>query len=104
MSMPFYVAPEQVMKDRADYARKGIARGSEVSTPVTSTPGPSAAARMLAREVNRQIERVATRFDSTEGDFLCECGRGDCAARVRLELADFDAVRQAGRFVTVPGH
>jgi proteasome alpha subunit len=25
--MPFYVAPEQVMKDRADYAQKGIARG-----------------------------------------------------------------------------
>ncbi len=27
MSMPFYVAPEQMMKDKADYARKGIARG-----------------------------------------------------------------------------
>ncbi len=27
MNMPFYVAPEQMMKDRADYARKGIARG-----------------------------------------------------------------------------
>ncbi|NND75874.1 MAG: proteasome subunit alpha [Ilumatobacter sp.] len=27
MSQPFYVAPEQMMKDRADYARKGIARG-----------------------------------------------------------------------------
>ena len=27
MSMPFYVAPEQFMKDKADYARKGIARG-----------------------------------------------------------------------------
>ena len=27
MSMPFYVAPEQVMKDRADFARKNIARG-----------------------------------------------------------------------------
>jgi proteasome alpha subunit len=27
MSQPFYVSPEQVMKDRADYARKGIARG-----------------------------------------------------------------------------
>ena len=25
--MPFYVAPEQMMKDRAEYARKGIARG-----------------------------------------------------------------------------
>jgi proteasome alpha subunit len=27
MSTPFYVSPEQQMKDRADYARKGIARG-----------------------------------------------------------------------------
>jgi proteasome alpha subunit len=30
MSMPYYVAPEQLMKDRADYARKGIARGRSV--------------------------------------------------------------------------
>ena len=27
MNMPYYVPPEQFMKDRADYARKGIARG-----------------------------------------------------------------------------
>ncbi len=27
MSMPFYVSPEQVMADKAEYARKGIARG-----------------------------------------------------------------------------
>ena len=27
MSMPFYVSPEQAMKDKADYARKNIARG-----------------------------------------------------------------------------
>jgi proteasome alpha subunit len=27
VSMPFYVSPEQQMKDKADYARKGIARG-----------------------------------------------------------------------------
>ncbi|HET7397106.1 MAG TPA: proteasome subunit alpha [Intrasporangium sp.] len=31
MSMPFYVPPEQVMKDRADFARKGIARGRSVA-------------------------------------------------------------------------
>ena len=30
MSLPFYVAPEQQMKDRADFARKGIARGRSV--------------------------------------------------------------------------
>ena len=27
MSMPFYVSPEQVMADKAEYARKGISRG-----------------------------------------------------------------------------
>jgi proteasome alpha subunit len=30
VSTPFYVSPEQLMKDRADYARKGIARGRSV--------------------------------------------------------------------------
>jgi proteasome alpha subunit len=30
MTMPFYVPPEQAMKDRSDYARKGIARGRPV--------------------------------------------------------------------------
>jgi len=30
VSMPFYVSPEQLMKDRADFARKGIARGRSV--------------------------------------------------------------------------
>ncbi|MBA3431183.1 MAG: proteasome subunit alpha [Actinobacteria bacterium] len=30
MPMPFYVSPEQLMKDKADYARKGIARGKSI--------------------------------------------------------------------------
>lgn len=30
MTIPFYVSPEQQMKDRAEYARKGIARGRAV--------------------------------------------------------------------------
>lgn len=29
-AMPYYVSPEQMMKDRADYARKGIARGKSI--------------------------------------------------------------------------
>lgn len=35
MSMPYYVSPEQVMADRADYARKGIARGRSLVALVT---------------------------------------------------------------------
>ena len=30
MAIPYYVSPEQLMKDKADYARKGIARGRSV--------------------------------------------------------------------------
>jgi proteasome alpha subunit len=30
MSMPFYVPPEQLVKDRAEYAKKGIARGRSI--------------------------------------------------------------------------
>lgn len=30
MNVPFYVPPEQLMKDRAEYARKGIARGKSI--------------------------------------------------------------------------
>ncbi len=32
MSTPFYVSPEQLMKDKSDFARKGIARGRSVLT------------------------------------------------------------------------
>jgi proteasome alpha subunit len=30
MSTPFYVSPEQIMKDKSEYARKGISRGRSV--------------------------------------------------------------------------
>ena len=30
MGLPYYVSPEQFMKDKSDYARKGIARGKSV--------------------------------------------------------------------------
>jgi proteasome alpha subunit len=61
MSMPFYVAPEQVMKDRADYARKGIARGRSLAA-VTYDQGilicaenPSA----TLRKVSEIYDRIA---------------------------------------------
>lgn len=63
------------------------------------------AARALAREVNTQIERVAIRFDSTEGEFLCECGTGDCTARLRLTIEEYDRIRaDENRFFIAAGH
>jgi hypothetical protein len=63
------------------------------------------AARTLAREVNRQIERVALRFDSTEGEFLCECGSADCNARLRLTIEEYERIRaDEHRYFIATGH
>jgi proteasome alpha subunit len=32
MPLPYYISPEQMMKDKAEYARKGIARGRSIVT------------------------------------------------------------------------
>ena len=61
MSMPFYVAPEQVMKDRADYARKGIARGRSL-TAVTYANGILICAEnpsSTLRKVSEIYDRIA---------------------------------------------
>ena len=30
MAVPFYVSPDQIMQDKAEYARKGIAKGRSI--------------------------------------------------------------------------
>ena len=64
-----------------------------------------AAARAIARRVNEQIVRVAQRFESDEGEFLCECGHHQCSVRVKLTLDEYERVRrESGRFFVVVGH
>ncbi len=58
MSMPFYVSPEQLMKDRADYARKGIARGRSVV--VLSYEGGIA---FVAENPSRALHKVSEIYD-----------------------------------------
>ena len=61
MSMPFYVAPEQMMKDRADYARKGIARGRSLAA-VTFEDGILIVAEnpsSTLRKVSEIYDRIA---------------------------------------------
>jgi proteasome alpha subunit len=58
MSMPFYVAPEQVMKDRADYARKGIARGRSL-VAATYAEG----ILLVAENPSRTLRKVSEIYD-----------------------------------------
>ncbi len=72
MSMPFYVSPEQLMKDRADFARKGIAKGRSVVV-VQYTDGilfvsenPSAALHKISELYDRLAFAAVGRYNEFE--------------------------------------
>ena len=100
MSMPFYVAPEQFMKDKADFARKNIARGRPLVATVYAdgilicAENPS----KILHKVSEIYDRIAFagvgRYN--EFDQLRRAGR---AARRRQGLP----VQPGGRRRPVPG-
>ena len=58
MTMPFYVAPEQVMKDRAEYAQKGIARGRSLVACVYDD-----GILVVAENPSRSLHKVSEIYD-----------------------------------------
>ena len=58
MTMPYYVAPEQVMKDRAEYAQKGIARGRAL-VAVTYDGG----ILVVAENPSRTLHKISEIYD-----------------------------------------
>jgi proteasome alpha subunit len=58
MSMPYYVAPEQVMKDRAEYAQKGIARGRAL-VATDYDPG----VLIVAENPSRTLHKISEIYD-----------------------------------------
>ena len=58
MTMPCYVAPEQVMKDRAEYAQKGIARGRSL---VATTYDVGIA--IVAENPSRSLHKISEIYD-----------------------------------------
>jgi proteasome alpha subunit len=58
MTMPFYVSPEQIMKDKADYARRNIARGR----PVVVLQYDSGIA-FVAENPSRALHKVSEIYD-----------------------------------------
>ena len=68
-----------------------------------------AAKQDVLHEVNAHVHEAALRFEgvdpgSDRWDFTCECGAPDCRSTVSLLLADYGALRTAGRPVLAPGH
>ena len=71
MPLPYYVSPEQMMQDKAEYAKKGIAKGRSIIAIeyatgfFSSAENPSASLYKDLRDVRpyrvrrgRQVQRV----------------------------------------------
>ncbi|MGO1397116.1 MAG: proteasome subunit alpha [Brevibacterium yomogidense] len=113
MSMPFYVSPEQLMKDRAEFARKGIARGRPVLVLSCAdgilllAENPSSSLHKIAEIYDRIGFAAVGKYNEFEG--LRQAGvryadlrgysydRGDVSAR---GLANAYAQTLAGVFTT----
>jgi proteasome alpha subunit len=72
MPTPYYVSPEQLMKDKADYARKGIARGKSVMALEYSdgilfiAENPSATLHKISEIYDRMAFAGVGRFNEFE--------------------------------------
>lgn len=58
MSMPYYVAPEQFMKDRAEYAQKGIARGRSLVAAIYDT-----GVLLVAENPSASLNKISEIYD-----------------------------------------
>jgi proteasome alpha subunit len=58
MSMPFYVAPEQLVRDKAEFARKGIARGRSIVALEYAT-----GVLILAENPSGTLRKIAEVYD-----------------------------------------
>src|SRR5215213_2399427 len=72
MTQPFYVSPEQLMKDRADFARKGISRGRSVAVVLYDdgilfvAPNPSKALHKISEIYDRIGFAAVGRYNEFE--------------------------------------
>jgi proteasome alpha subunit len=86
MTMPFYVSPEQVMQDKAEYARKGIARGKSSVTLQYD------AGVLLMAENPSSLSKIGEIYDR-----IAFAGVG--------KFSEFDQLRKVGvRYADVKGY
>ena len=78
MSMPFYVSPEQLIKDRAEFAQKGIARGRSIIAAIYD-PGVV----LVAETPSASLNKISEVYDR-----IAFAGVG--------KYNEFDRLREAG--------
>jgi len=108
MSMPFYVPPDQLMKDRADFARKGIARGRALVATrfldgiLLVAENPSATLRKISEIYDRIAFAGVGKYN--EFDQLRQAGiRAADMKGYQFSRADVDARSLANHYAQAMG-
>ena len=87
MSLPFYVSPEQLMQDKAEYARKGIGRGKSIVVLEYE-----AGILLMAENPSASLSKVGEIYDR-----IAFAGVG--------KFSEFDQLRKIGvRYADVKGY
>jgi proteasome alpha subunit len=87
MALPFYVSPEQMMQDKAEYARKGIAKGKSIIA-LENTQG----ILLVAENPSASLNKISEIYDK-----IAFAGAG--------RYSEFDNLRKAGiRYADLKGY
>ena len=96
--MPFYVSPEQIIKDKADYARKGIARGRTVVV-IQYADGIA----FIAENPSRALHKVSEIYDRIAFGAVGKYNEFENLRVAGVRLADMRGYSYDRRDVTVRG-
>ena len=107
--MPFYVAPEQMMKDRADFARKNIARGRPLVATIVEE-----GVLLVGENPSRTLHKVSEIYDRiafagvgkyTEFDMLRKVGVREADLKgYQYSREDVDGRSLANMYAQYLGH
>jgi proteasome alpha subunit len=105
MTMPFYVSPEQVMQDKAEYARKGIGRGKSSITLEYDS------GILLMAENPSSLSKIGEIYDRIAFAVVGKFSEFDQLRKVGVRYADVkgyaysrDDVRARALAMPTPGH
>jgi proteasome alpha subunit len=96
--MPYYVSPEQVMKDRADYVRKGIARGRPVIA-VECAPG----ILIVAENTSATLKKISELYDRIAFAAVGKQNEFENLRQAGVRLADLRGYAYGREDVTAKG-
>jgi proteasome alpha subunit len=78
MTMPYYVSPERIMQDKAEYARKGIARGKSIIAMECEN-----GILLVAENPSRSLNKISEIYDR-----IAFAGAG--------KYSEYESLRKAG--------